>query len=112
MIRSLCALVLLGAACNAPVCGKGTKEHQNPNGDVECVPSNGTVSDLDCDVDGGATLVAGKCVSAITCGANTKLENGECVGTGGVGMPHVPEGCNTPATGKFCINGVVRHLVD
>jgi hypothetical protein len=112
MKRILLALAFTSAACNGPVCGKGTKEHQKANGDVECLPADGAITELDCDVDGGATLVAGKCVSAITCGPNTKLENGECVGTGGMGMTHVPTACSTPGTGKICINGVVRHLID
>jgi hypothetical protein len=104
--------MVLGAGCNPPTCGKGTKQVQAVNGDVQCVPVDGVISDIDCDVDAGATLVAGKCVSAITCGANTKLVNGECVGTGGMGMAHTPDPCNTPGSGKICVNGVVRNLKD
>jgi hypothetical protein len=109
---ALVAFAAWVAGCNSPVCGPGTKEHQRADGQIECTPADGVVSTLDCDVDGGATLVAGKCISAISCGPNTKLENGECVGTGGMGMPHEPDPCGTPAATKFCVNGTVRHLVD
>jgi hypothetical protein len=113
MIRSLCALVVIGAACNPPTCGKGTKQIQKTDGTVQCVPADGMISELDCDADGGATLVGGKCVSAVQCDPmTTMVKNGVCVGTGGGNMPHVPTACSAPSTGKFCINGVVRHLTD
>ncbi len=101
-----------GAGCNNPVCGPGTKQVQKTNGDVECLPADIQSGGIDCDVDGGATIVAGHCVSAIVCGPNTKLMNGECVGTGGMTMMHVPDACPTPAAGKICVNGVTRHLLD
>jgi hypothetical protein len=109
------AVVTLAAAasgCSNPVCGLGTKEHQKTNGDIECLPADAGPDAIVCDVDAGATIVAGKCVSAVSCGPNTKLMNGECVGTGGMGASHVPDPCTTPGTGKICVNGVVRHLVD
>jgi hypothetical protein len=111
MIRSMLALAILGAACNPPTCGKGTKEHQNANGDVECIPVDGMLDTLDCDVDAGAHIVGGKCVSAITCGANTELVGNECVGTGGA-TPHQPKACMQPGANQMCVNGVVRHLID
>jgi hypothetical protein len=105
------ALSAVGVGCNNPVCGPGTKQHQKSNGDVECVPVDMPASGIPCDADAGATIVAGQCVSAITCGPNTKLSNGVCVGTGGGGN-HVPPACDPPAADKICINGVVRHLID
>jgi hypothetical protein len=112
MIRSLCALVVLGAACNPPTCGKGTKQIQKTDGTVECVPSDGTISDIDCDADAGATLVGGKCVSILSCGDNTKQQGNQCVGTGGMTGPHVPTPCMAVSATQICVNGVVRHLVD
>jgi hypothetical protein len=108
----LLALGISVAGCNNPVCGPGTKQHQKSNGDVQCIPDDAMDNSILCDADAGATIVAGRCVSAITCGPNTKLMNGQCVGTGGMGMSHVPDPCTTPSTGKICINGVVRHLLD
>jgi hypothetical protein len=107
----LLGLGLVAGGCNNPTCGPGTKQHQNTNGDIVCLPSDSQLVD-DCDVDGGATLVGTKCVSAITCGPNTKLINGQCVGTGGMTMMGVPEACPAPGTGKICVNGTVRHFLD
>jgi hypothetical protein len=106
------AFGLWAAGCTSPVCGPGTKQHQATNGDIQCVPTDGTISTLDCDADAGATLVGTKCVSAISCGPNTKLMNGVCVGTGGGGTPGEPDPCPPQSAGKICVNGTVHHFVD
>jgi hypothetical protein len=116
MNRSLALLALTctigGAACNTPTCGKDTVQHQKPNGELECLPVALTAAGIDCDVDAGARIVAGHCVSAISCGPNTTLMNGQCIGTGGGGMRGTPQACPTPAAGRICVTGVIRHLVD
>jgi hypothetical protein len=104
-------LGLLAAGCNNPTCGPGTKQHQDTNGDIKCVPADSQLVD-DCDVDAGATVVGTKCVSAISCGPNTKLVNGQCIGTGGNTMPGVPDPCPAPGSMNICVNGTVRHFLD
>jgi len=97
------------SACNAPTCGPGTKQVQQPNGELQCVEVDSPSQLIDCDVDAGAAIVGGRCVGAVTCGPNTTLMNGQCVGTGGGGG--VPQ-CGTPMTGHFCVSGAILNFVD
>lgn len=112
-LASTAAVALVaGVHCNNPACGPGTKQVQAANGELNCVPAEATPAQYMCDRDAGAKIVAGACVSAISCGPNTKLDPGTglCVGTGsgGGGL----EACPTPAAGTICVNGQIRHLVD
>jgi hypothetical protein len=120
MKRSLVVLLaLVGGSwsCNAPTCGTGTKQVQDANGNLVCQPADGLPSQIDCDVDGGAIIVAGHCVSREMCGPNTtpKMQpNGtiSCEGSGVVMMPHVPPACSSPPPGSICVNGTIRNLID
>jgi len=98
-------------ACNAPSCGPGTVQVQQKDGSVRCEPADGLPASVNCDVDGGAAIVGGTCVSAITCGANTMLNpaTGQCESTGGgSGVPS----CAAPMPGHACFNGALLGFVD
>jgi hypothetical protein len=99
-------------ACNTPVCGAGTQQEQQPDGSLLCVPVAGLPSSVNCDVDAGATIVGGQCVSAITCGANTTLNpaTGQCESTGGPGGGVPP--CSMPKAGNACVNGALLNFLD
>lgn len=100
------------AGCNNPTCGMGTKQVQNKDGTVQCVQVDSPAAAIPCDVDGGASIVGGICVSAITCGQNTTYDPAtrSCVGTGtGTGIPACPA---SPAPGTFCVNGALLNFVD
>jgi hypothetical protein len=98
------------SGCNNPTCGMGTKQVQNKDGSIQCVPVDALPSSIPCDTDGGAAISGGVCRSAITCGQGTTLVNGVCVGTG-TGSNQPPP-CPPPASGKVCINGVLHNLLD
>jgi hypothetical protein len=115
LVVGFLGLALTGVGCNAPTCGPGTKQVQQPNGELKCLPVDAPASSITCDADAGVHIFAGACVSTITCGDNTRLDpdTGQCVGTGtGMMTAHVPAACPTPSGTSVCINGVVRHLVD
>ena len=99
---------LLGG-CNVPTCGAGTIQLQHKDGNIECLPADGTISPVTCDLDGGAVLSGGLCRSGITCGDGTTLVNGQCIASGGGDQPPA---CPPPASGKICVNGVLRSLTD
>ncbi len=97
------------ASCNAPTCGMGTKQVQQKDGTIQCVAADSGPSSIPCDVDAGATIVGGQCVSAVTCGPGTTLMNGQCVGTGGGGVPQ----CGNPSSNAFfCISGALLNFED
>lgn len=106
------ALVAAAAGCNNPLCGPGTKQVQVKGGAIQCQPADGVVSMANCDVDAGAQLVGGICISRITCGPNTTYDptTGVCTGTGtsGGGLPP----CPTPGAGKACVHGLLHNFVD
>jgi hypothetical protein len=106
------SLVIIGTVggCNNPVCGPGTVQVQGKNNKLTCQPVDVQAAGIPCDVDGGAQIVGGKCVSAITCGKNTTLSGGVCVGSGGGG--DAPPVCPTPDSGKACVNGLIRDFLD
>lgn len=110
MIRwSFLALAVAASGCNNPTCGPGTKQVQQKDGTVQCVQADAQPDAIPCDVDAGATIVGGHCVSAISCGPNTMLVNGQCIGTGmGGGVPQ----CPAPPAGTFCINGALVNFQD
>ena len=106
------ALVALALpACNEPSCGPGTKQVQQQDGSLKCEPTDGLPSSIVCNVDAGAAIVGGQCVSAISCGANTMLNpaTGQCESTGGGGG--VPP-CAAPTTGHACFNGALLSFLD
>ena len=113
MNRRLSIAVALAAAgslgvsltsCNAPSCGPGTVQQQQKDGTLKCVPVDMQEGGIQCDVDGGnATIVGGKCVSAIQCDPATTVEvNGICVGKSGGGFT-----CSKPSAGNACISGKI-----
>ena len=118
MIRSLFALTAFGlvaaavVSCNAPVCGKGTKQVQLANGNVECQPADHVATTNEpCDVDGGtAEIIGGVCVSRIHCGDNTTFDptTGVCTGTGGGSA--CPFNCGNLGPNDICVKGnIVDH---
>ncbi|HXU69202.1 MAG TPA: hypothetical protein VN947_07720 [Polyangia bacterium] len=116
-LGSAAAAVVLAAAgalcpaCNTPSCGPGTKQVQQANGSLRCLPADGLPSTIDCDAEAGAVIVGGRCVSNVTCGPNTALDpaSGQCLATGGGG--DVPA-CSTPMPGRACINGALLGFLD
>jgi hypothetical protein len=113
---ALSALVLATATvagCNVPACGPGTKQVQQANGNLQCVPVEQNAGMTPCELfDGGAgtvDIVGGICVSHIKCDPNTTMYDpttGFCEGTGGGGG--CPQKC--PATvpaGQVCVTGGV-----
>jgi len=107
---SLLGFIALGVGCNAPVCGPGTKQVQQPGGDLRCVAVDQPAQLTDCDIDGGnVQILGGKCVSKISCDPATTMfdpNKNQCVGLGTV-VGCTP--CPTPDTGKICLTG---NLVD
>jgi hypothetical protein len=111
-IWALSAIGLLAATsagCNPPACGPGTKQVQQANGTIQCVPADGIANgNVVCDVDGGTVdIVSGQCVSHIKCDpATTKYDptTGVCVGTGGGGTNCPPCPAN-PGAGMTCLTG-------
>ena len=97
------------SGCNNPVCGPGTKQVQVSGGGLQCQPVDFQASGIVCDADAGASIVGDKCVSTVTCGQGTTLVNGACIGTGGTGTTAPP--CAKPASGKICVNGLVRDFL-
>lgn len=97
-----------GSGCNSATCGPGTKQVQEKNGSLRCVPVDQPAELTDCDVDGGnVEIVAGKCVSKITCDpATTQFDpaTNTCVGIGTV-TGCAP--CGTPAANKMCVSGKI-----
>jgi hypothetical protein len=91
-------LALLASSCSQVVCGPGTVQMQAPDGALRCVPTEATAPQLPCNVDARATIVAGYCVSAISCDANTTLDprTDQRVATGIVSKP----ACQPPAAGN------------
>jgi hypothetical protein len=108
VVTTLAAAFALGG-CNNPTCGPGTMQQQNKDGTIQCVAASGT--SIPCDVDGGATIVGGRCVAAVQCDPNSTTEiNGVCIGTGGA---DTPPPCPPPSSGNtICVNGLIRNLVD
>jgi hypothetical protein len=115
MIRSFCALLAVTVvtaamlSCNNPACGPGTKQVQDVNGNLQCVPAEQPAPLTPCDVDGGnAEIVAGQCVSHIKCDPATTMYDpatGVCVGTG-TGGGCAP--CPSPVPpGQICLTGNV-----
>ena len=105
----LCALGELSlTGCNAPSCGPGTTQKQQPDGTLKCVQADTVDAQTPCDVDGGSVvIVGGKCVSAVQCDPATTVEvNGICVGMGNGGGAV----CRTPAAGKACIQGTIVNF--
>jgi hypothetical protein len=105
------AVALVGLAmlpgCNNPSCGPGTQQQQQKDGSLKCVPVDRQEAQTPCLLDGGAAIVGGNCVGAVTCGPGTTLINGQCVGTGGGGVE-----CANPNPGFFCVTGNIKNLVD
>lgn len=116
MNRSLSVMLALAAAlsmagCNNATCGAGTKQVQNKGGTLSCVPVDALPNTIPCDVDAGAQIVGGQCVSFVTCGPNTMYDptTGVCTGTGtGGGLPD----CPTPKPGTSCVHGLLHNFVD
>jgi len=113
ILVGIAALVAAGAAgCSSPTCGPGTKQVQDKGGALRCVPVDQPAELTDCDVDGGnVEIVAGKCVSKITCDPATTMfdpATNRCVGIGTV-TGCAP--CGTPAAGKFCVTGKIWDFV-
>jgi hypothetical protein len=109
MTRALVvSLALAAAGCNAPTCGVGTMQVQLKNGTLECQPVAALPDTIHCDVDAGAELVGGACVSRIQCGPGTALDgpSGTCVVSGQA------DPCPTPASGTICVSGTLHHFVD
>jgi hypothetical protein len=113
---ALVALVSSAAlihGCNNPTCGPGTKQVQIKGGEIQCQPADGVVSTGDCDVDAGAQLVGGICVSHINCDPTTTSYDpmtGTCTGTGTMtgGLPP----CPAPSAGTACVHGLLHNFVD
>lgn len=101
-----CAAAALGG-CNTPKCGPGTKQVQNKNGTLDCVPADVQSGGVPCDADAGATVQGGFCVSNIVCGPGTMLMGNKCVSTGGNGS-----GCSQPAPGTACVTGNLINFLD
>src|SRR5262249_2551536 len=78
------------------------------DGSIDCVPVDEPAAGIDCDVDGGAAIVGGRCVSAIHCGVGTTLVGNQCVASGG-GSSFV---WATPAPGKACVSGARVSFLD
>jgi hypothetical protein len=103
----------LGASCSNRSCGAGTQEASDDKGNVVCVAVDVAHGDTVCDADAGVQLVDGDhCVSLIQCGAGTSYDPGshQCIGV--AQQPHEPPACTPPGTGKICVNGTLRNLVD
>lgn len=108
VVVALAVAVAATSSCNSPICGAGTKQVQQADGTLKCELADST-SGPPCDVDGGASIVGGRCVSAISCGAGTKLNpvTNQCESSGGGGTV-----CSAPTSGNFCINGTLLNFVD
>lgn len=111
LVAGAAVAALFVSGCNSPKCGPGTKQVQVSGGGIQCQPVDFQASGIVCDADAGATIVGDKCVSSVTCGANTKLTNGVCVGTGGGGDGGFAPACAAPATGKICVSGAIRDFL-
>ena len=96
------------AGCNEPSCGAGTTLVQVKGGALECQPTTGSPAAIPCDVDGGAVVVAGTCVSRVQCGPGTSLDaqSGRCLPSGAA------DPCPTPSAGHICVSGTLYHFVD
>lgn len=116
MTRTLClwwTLALVPTACDVPACGPGTKRVQDASGAIECVTAD-AVAPFACLADGGAHIVAGNCVSQVSCGPGTvpkQLPDGTTVCMGS-GATDCVQPCDAPGPNTICLNGKVRHLVD
>jgi hypothetical protein len=118
MNRSSVVLVLAAAAvlsltgCNTVACGAGTKLVQVKGGQLQCQPVDALPDTIPCDVDAGAQIVGGQCVSFVKCGDNTTFDpaTGTCTGSGGGGP--TPPACTTPKSGTLCLHGLLHNFVD
>ncbi len=109
----LAAVASLSTACNTPECGPGTKQVQQKDGSLRCLPVDAPASSIVCNADLGAIIVGGECISRITCGAGTTYDptTGQCVGGGGP-VRGQPPPCPAPSAGNICVNGVIKHFLD
>jgi hypothetical protein len=100
------------ASCNPVKCGPGLKQVQEKDGSLLCVPVDAPAQETACDVDGGnVIIVAGKCVSKISCDpATTQFDpaTNQCVGIGTV-TGCAP--CGNPASNKICVSGKIWDFV-
>ncbi|HEX6839148.1 MAG TPA: hypothetical protein VF334_21360 [Polyangia bacterium] len=105
---ALVAIAVALAGCNEPACGPGTALVQIKGGGLQCQPTTGSPAAIPCDVDGGAVVVAGTCVSRVQCGPGTSLDakSGLCVPSGAA------DPCPTPSAGHVCVSGTLHHFVD
>ena len=109
LVAGAAVAAMMVGGCNNPTCGPGTKQVQVSGGALKCEPVDFQASGIVCDADAGASIVGDKCVSTLTCGQGTTLVNGVCIGTGGGTLAAPP--CAKPATGKICVNGLVRDFL-
>ena len=102
------------AGCNGATCGRGTKQVQAANGDVECVlADNPATGDVPCDVDGGSAVIEnGVCVSRVMCDPATTTYDattGLCESNGmGGQLPALPVDAGRRA--HVCITGRRHRL--
>jgi hypothetical protein len=113
VVLGLGGAAALAASCSNKACGAGTQEASDDKGNVVCVAVTVAHGDTICDADGGVQLVEGnRCVSVTECGAGTMYDpaSHKCIGQ--AQQPHQPLPCTPPGSGKICVNGTVRNLVD
>lgn len=112
-IASLVVAVTAWSSCTSLSCGPGTKQVQQKDGTLRCLPVDAPAEAIPCNADLGAVIIGGECVSRITCGPNTTLNpaTGQCEGSGGP-TRGTPPPCPTPTAGNICINGIIKHLLD
>lgn len=109
----LAALLFAAPGCDPPNCPAGQARHYDVDtGEVTCVAAVGSTR---CD-PATTKEEGGVCVADPSkyprCGDGTKLDEktNTCVPTGGSDV--LPPPCPVQAAGKFCLNGVIRHLKD
>jgi hypothetical protein len=107
----------VAAGCNNPSCGKGTKQVQDANGNVVCMPVD-MVGPDNCkdDADAGTAIIGGICVGNVICGPNTaRVPRNDGSGTFYCqGINTGPPTCasETIMPGNICIEGTIRHFND
>lgn len=109
------AALSLGDGCNRVVCGPGTKQVQQSNGDLRCEPAEVTGGGVPCVPDGGVVIRAGQCVSRVQCDPDTSRfdpQTGLCVGLATSRNLGDPPTCPTPDAQHVCLRGAIRNLVD
>jgi hypothetical protein len=109
----LLPLALTSSSCNAPTCGPGTKQVQDKNGNLQCIPTEDTPSSVGCDYSAGVMLVAGQCVPRkIPCGPGTKYDpvKDACVpdSSGPMGL----QCSQAPDPSRICVVGKLFNFVD